>query len=133
MKTAVTFYRDACTAAGIRLFTPDDRDQTLVHEKYLAEVTKGIFLPQTRGELLRIVDRLHDDHAVEGIILGRNGAAAALIRCRPQRNSVARHDGDSHERRRRRNALAGTYAADRAARPRSAPTTAPVMMNPMRP
>lgn len=79
------FYRDACAAAGIALFAPNERDQAALHEKYLGELVVGVFSPQTRDELLRIADRLREEHAVDGIILG--GTELPLLLTDPM------HDG----------------------------------------
>jgi aspartate racemase len=81
------FYRDACSRAGIALFAPSDADLRFLHEKYLAELVNGIFLPQTRDALLRIAERMRDEHAVEGIILG--GTELPLILTDPAHDGIA--------------------------------------------
>jgi len=64
------FYADVCSRLGIALFAPRGDDQTYVHEKYLGELVNGVFLPQTRVEMLRIAERMRNEHTVEGIVLG---------------------------------------------------------------
>jgi aspartate racemase len=55
-------YRDA--------IAPSAEEQDIVHDKYLNEVVKGKFLPETREKLLRIADRLIDEEHIDGLILG---------------------------------------------------------------
>jgi len=55
-------YRDA--------IAPSAEEQEIVHDKYLNEVVKGKFLPETREKLLRIADRLIDEEHIDGLILG---------------------------------------------------------------
>ena len=64
------FYPEVFAKAGIQLVSPDLDDQTYVHDKYMSELVKGIFLPETRAGLLEIVDRLKEQSGIEGLILG---------------------------------------------------------------
>jgi aspartate racemase len=64
------FYPDVFERAGITLVVPDAEEQAYIHEKYLEELLKDIFLPETRTRLLAIADTLKDRHAIEGLILG---------------------------------------------------------------
>jgi aspartate racemase len=65
-----TFYRDVFSREGIAVVVPDAADQDYIHEKYMGELVPGIFLPETRAGLLVIVDRLAEQTAIEGVILG---------------------------------------------------------------
>jgi aspartate racemase len=64
------FYVDLFSKAGIALSTPDEDEQDYIHEKYLGELLKNIFLPETRQGLLGIVDQLRRRSGIEGLILG---------------------------------------------------------------
>jgi len=64
------FYPDVFSRAGISLVAPDLEDQTYVHDKYMNELVNGVFLPETRAGLLRVVDRLGATQRIEGLILG---------------------------------------------------------------
>jgi aspartate racemase len=64
------FYRDVFARAGITLVAPNLEDQTYVHDKYMNELVNGVFLPETRDGLLKVVDRLRETQQVEGLILG---------------------------------------------------------------
>ena len=64
------FYPEVFSKAGISLVVPKEGDQTYIHEKYMNEFVKGIFLPGTRERLLTMVDRLKESEGIQGLILG---------------------------------------------------------------
>ncbi len=65
-----TFYPDVFVREGIELVVPEVEDQNYVHDKYMSELVNGVFLPETRERLLKIVDRLRTTQRIEGLILG---------------------------------------------------------------
>jgi aspartate racemase len=65
-----TFYPDVFVRKGIQLVVPEVEDQNYVHDKYMSELVNGVFLPETREGLLKIVDRLRTTQRIEGLILG---------------------------------------------------------------
>jgi aspartate racemase len=65
-----TFYPDVFVREGIELVVPEVEDQNYVHDKYMSELVNGVFLPETREGLLKIVDRLRTTERIEGLILG---------------------------------------------------------------
>ena len=71
------FYPDVFSEEGIALAVPDERDQGYIHHIYLHELVKGILRPETREQLLTIVDRLKESDQIEGLILG--GTELSLI------------------------------------------------------
>ena len=71
------FYPDVFSREGIALAVPDERDQAYIHHIYLNELVKGIIRPETREQLLTIVDRLKESDHIEGLILG--GTELSLI------------------------------------------------------
>jgi len=62
-------YNRVFARGGVEVVTPDDNDQTYVHEKYMGEFIEGVFLEETRAGLLAVVDRLKE-RGVEGVVLG---------------------------------------------------------------
>jgi aspartate racemase len=64
------FYPDVFSRAGITLVAPDENDQTYIHDKYMGELVKAIFLPKTRDGLLAIIDRLKERDNIHGLVLG---------------------------------------------------------------
>ena len=63
------FYPDVFSRAGIGLVSPRADERTLVHERYMGELVKGVFLPGTRAELLRVVERMAREEGVEAVLL----------------------------------------------------------------
>jgi len=63
------FYPDVFSREGIQLVAPDPEEQAYIHEKYFAELVKGIFLPETRQRLLDIVNCMKERDYIEGVIL----------------------------------------------------------------
>ena len=64
-----TFYSKVFTREGIELVVPDAKDQEYIHDKYLNELVPGKFLPETRAELLAIVDCMKANSDIHGVIL----------------------------------------------------------------
>jgi len=64
------FYPKVFSKAGIRLIVPQAVEQAYIHDKYMGELVKGVFLPETRQGLLQIVARLQREGGIEGVILG---------------------------------------------------------------
>ena len=63
------FYPDVFSKAGIALVVPEESEQAYIHDKYMNELVKGVFLPETRDRLLAIVDRLAKQEQAQGLIL----------------------------------------------------------------
>lgn len=72
-----TFYQDVLGRAGITVVSPPRADREYVHDKYMTELFNGIVLPATREGLLRVVDRLRESDAIDGLVLG--GTELSLI------------------------------------------------------
>jgi len=49
---------------------PNATEQDFIHDKYMNELLKGMFLPETRARMLAIADRLIDEHRIDSLILG---------------------------------------------------------------
>ena len=64
------FYPEVFSKAGMELVVPGLEEQSIIHDKYMNELVKGIFLPETREKLLGIVDRLKEREGIQGLILG---------------------------------------------------------------
>jgi aspartate racemase len=63
------FYPDAFARAGLELVSPTEAEQTFIHEKYIHELLKNHFLPETRAALISIVERMRKEENIEAIIL----------------------------------------------------------------
>ncbi len=64
------FYPEVFSREGIAIVVPDENEQAYIHEKYMGELVKGVYLPETRDRLLAIVGRLKDREGIQGLILG---------------------------------------------------------------
>jgi len=64
------FYPDVFSRAGVKLITPSAQEQYYIHEIYLGQLLKDVFLPETRLQLLEIADEMKRRDNIEGLILG---------------------------------------------------------------
>lgn len=64
------FYPEVFSKQGIALVMPEAGEQAYIHQKYMDELVKGVFLPETRTELMNIVERMKKQDGVQGLILG---------------------------------------------------------------
>ncbi len=64
------FYARVFTEKGIALVVPGREEQEYIHNKYMSELVKGIFLAETRENLLAIVDQLKEEREIQGLVLG---------------------------------------------------------------
>jgi aspartate racemase len=71
------FYPDVFSTEGIAPALPDERAQTYLHHIYLNALVKGITRPETREQLLTIVDGLRESHGIQALIPG--GTELSLI------------------------------------------------------
>ena len=63
------FYPDVFARAGLELVTPSDEEQAFIHHKYIGELLKNEFLPQTRDAILRIIERMRREDGIAAIVL----------------------------------------------------------------
>jgi len=63
-------YPSVFTRRGITVVVPDESDQEYVHRKYMSELVRGEYLPETRAGLLAVVERLRSREGIDGVILG---------------------------------------------------------------
>jgi len=64
------FYPEVFSRAGLNLVLPNDQEQDYIHEIYLGELLKDVFLPETRTRLLQIADEMKRRDNIEAVILG---------------------------------------------------------------
>ncbi len=63
------FYPETFARAGLELVTPREAERSFIHEKYIHELLRNSFLPETRAALLDIIDRMRKEDRIEAIIL----------------------------------------------------------------
>jgi len=81
-----SFYPEVFSRAGMELVIPREQELAYIHDKYLNELLKNEFLPETRAQMLEIVGRLEKEERVEGVILA--GTELPLILRDPERKGV---------------------------------------------
>lgn len=64
------FYQELFEKEGMTVVVPQADEQDFIHEKYMGELVKGVFLPATREGLLAIAGRFIEREGVQGLILG---------------------------------------------------------------
>ena len=64
------FYPDVFSREGIALVMPQEDEQNYIHEKYLGELLRDLFLPKTREKVLQIIRRMKEQQQIQAVILG---------------------------------------------------------------
>ncbi len=65
-----SFYQAEFDKSGIETVVPNEEEQRYIQQKLFSEIERGVFLEDTRGGLLKIVNRLIIDAEIDGVILG---------------------------------------------------------------
>jgi aspartate racemase len=63
------FYQDVFSRKGIDLVVPSLDEQYYVHDKYVGELLKNVFLPETRKRLLEIIESMKGRDQIQAAIL----------------------------------------------------------------
>ena len=63
------FYPAVFEKHGLRVMAPSGEEQAEIHDKYVNQLLKGIFLPETRARLQEIIATQVERDRVEGVIL----------------------------------------------------------------
>jgi aspartate racemase len=64
------FYPEVFARAGLTIITPNETERTFVNEKYFGELLRNVFLPETRDQLLAIINQMKQREGIDGLILG---------------------------------------------------------------
>jgi len=64
-----SFYPEEFERAGIGLVVPRDSEREFIHAKYIGELLKNRFLPETRTGIVRIAQRMQNEDNVQAIVL----------------------------------------------------------------
>jgi aspartate racemase len=79
------FYPDVFSRAGLELITPAEDEKALIHDKYINELLKNQFLPETREAMVRVIERLRDQQAIEAVLLAGTELPLLLRGAEPDR------------------------------------------------
>jgi aspartate racemase len=63
------FYDKVFASSGVALFTPSGEEQDYIHGKYMNELLRGVFLPETRDGIGAIISEMISRHELDGIVL----------------------------------------------------------------
>jgi aspartate racemase len=64
-----SFYPREFQQAGIALVTPTEPERDIIHQKYIGELLKNQFLPESREEIMRIAHRMKTEDGIEALVL----------------------------------------------------------------
>jgi aspartate racemase len=64
------FYPEVFARQGIEVVAPNATERPWIHERYIGQLLKGDFRDETRDGIIRIIERLRDEHHIEATILG---------------------------------------------------------------
>jgi aspartate racemase len=64
------FYPEVFSRGGVTLVTPNEDEQSYIHDKYMNELLNNQFLPETRERFLAIADEVKAREGIEALILG---------------------------------------------------------------
>lgn len=76
------FYPEVFGRRGIQVVVPSEDERRWIHACYVGEFLHGEFHDDTRRELEAIVERLHQQERIDGVILG--GTELPLLLKRPE-------------------------------------------------
>ena len=65
-----SFFPSVFSRTDVKLVMPNAQEQEFIHDKYINELLKDLFLPETRSALLAIANEMKARHGIEGLILG---------------------------------------------------------------
>lgn len=63
------FYFDVAEKYDLRLIAPTAEERAWIHDKYVNELLRGTFLPETREGLAQIIATMKQRDAIEGVVL----------------------------------------------------------------
>ena len=63
------FYPETFVRCGLELITPHETEQTFIHEKYINELLKNNFVPETREKMIGVIERMRNEEGIQAVIL----------------------------------------------------------------
>jgi aspartate racemase len=64
------FYPEACRRRGIDVIVPPAAELDEIHARYVGELAKGVFRPETRAVVMDAIARMVRDDRVDAVVLG---------------------------------------------------------------
>lgn len=64
------FYPAVFARYDLDILIPSEDDRRWIHERYVGELLQGVFRDEVREEFVALVERMHGEHHLDGVILG---------------------------------------------------------------
>jgi aspartate racemase len=64
------FYPAVFARRGIAIVGPNDEERRWIHDRYIGQMLRGVFLDETRDGVIAVVRRLRQEQDIDGVILG---------------------------------------------------------------
>jgi aspartate racemase len=64
------FYPAVFARRGIAIVAPNDEERRWIHDRYIGQMLRGVFLDETRDGVIAVVKRLRQQERIDGVILG---------------------------------------------------------------
>jgi aspartate racemase len=64
------FYPSVFARRGIATLAPNEEERRWVHDRYIGQLLRGVFLDETRDGVIAVVKRLRQEENIDGVILG---------------------------------------------------------------
>ena len=64
-----SFYPEEFERAALTLVRPNESEQEVIHRKYIGELLKNQFLPETRAQIVEIAQRMRSEDNIEALVL----------------------------------------------------------------
>jgi aspartate racemase len=64
------FYREGLQQLGIEALTPEEEEKELINRVIMDELAYDVLNPESRKKILKIMNRMYHEQAVEGVVLG---------------------------------------------------------------
>ena len=75
------FYPAVFARRGIAIVAPNDEERRWIHDRYIGQLLRGVFLDETRDGVIAVVERLRREQEIDGVILG--GTELTLLLSEP--------------------------------------------------
>jgi aspartate racemase len=63
------FYPETFARAGLELIAPNESERAFIHDKYINELLKNKFLPESRSGILGVIERMRKNERIEAVVL----------------------------------------------------------------
>jgi aspartate racemase len=64
------FYPAVFARRGIEIVAPIEEERRWIHDRYIGQMLRGVFLDETRDGVIAVVRRLRQEQDIDGVILG---------------------------------------------------------------